>query len=100
MCVFCFAAPKGYRIRLDFKGDFHIEKNEGCTYDFLELRDGPFGYSPLLGRYCGERHPPMLESSSRFLWIRFKSDDSIQYKGFTAVYDFYKPHASGEFLGV
>ena len=80
---------------MDFRDDFHIEETEQCKYDFLELRDGPFGYSPLLGRYCGRQHPPMMESSSRFLWIRFQSDESIEYKGFRAVYEFYQPDLEG-----
>ena len=91
-------APKGYRIRLDFRDEFHIEKTDDCKYDFLELRDGPFGYSPLLGRYCGRQFPPLTLSSSRYLWIRFKSDETIEYKGFRAVYEFFKPDQDGMLL--
>jgi len=49
-CLFVCEAPKGHRIRIDFSDDFYLEWSELCTYDFIELRDGPFGYSPLLGR--------------------------------------------------
>jgi len=72
------AAPPGHRVRVDFSGEFDIERSDDCTYDYVELRDGPYrhtdtlttllrtatelrdgpyGFSALLGRYCGRRHP-------------------------------------------
>lgn len=82
------AAPYGHRIRLDFRGEFHIETSEDCDYDYLQVVDGPFSYSPVVGRYCGRRHPPLIESTGRYLWLRFQSDDSIEYVGFHIVYEF------------
>ncbi len=93
-----FPAPRGHRIRIDFRGDFHIEYSQDCAYDFLEFRDGPFGYSPRLGRYCGQIHPPMMESSTRFIWVHFKTDDSIEYNGFRGVYDFFPEEGTGTVL--
>ena len=81
-------APSGHRIRLDFRGDFHIETSEDCAYDYLQVVDGPFGYSPVVGRFCGRRQPPLIESTGRYLWLRFHSDDSIEYVGFHIVYEF------------
>lgn len=81
-------APLGYTIKLDFREDFHIEDSEDCKYDYLEIRDGPFGYSPLIGKYCGDIPPHIRESRTRYLWIRFKTDESIEYRGFKAVFDF------------
>jgi len=82
------AAPPGHRIRLDFRGEFHIETSEDCDYDYLQVVDGPFSYSPVVGRYCGRRHPPLIESTGRYIWLRFHSDDSIEYVGFHIVYEF------------
>jgi len=82
------AAPSGHRIRLDFRGEFHIETSDNCDYDYLQVVDGPFSYSPVVGRYCGRRHPPLIESTGRYLWLRFQSDDSIEYVGFHIVYEF------------
>ena len=81
-------APSGHRIRLDFRGEFHIETSEKCDYDYLQVVDGPFSYSPVVGRYCGRHHPPLIESTGRYLWLRFQSDDSIEYVGFHIVYEF------------
>jgi CUB domain len=84
-------APPGHLIRIDFRGDFYIENSEDCSYDYLEFRDGPWGFSPLLGRYCGRQHPPTVLSTGRWMWIAFKSDDSIEYTGFHAVYEMIDP---------
>ena len=40
------------------------------------------------GKYCGNNFPPIITSSGRFLWLRFRSDETIQYMGFKAVYTF------------
>lgn len=85
-CV--FSAPKGELIRIDFRDSFHLEPSENCKYDYLEIRDGPQGYSKLLGRFCGSSFPPMITSSSRHLYLRFFSDDNVEYSGFRAVYSF------------
>ncbi|PVD21333.1 hypothetical protein C0Q70_19506 [Pomacea canaliculata] len=69
-----------------------LEKSENCKYDFLEVRDGPFAYSPLLGRFCGHKFPPLIESTNRFLWMRFKTDDLLTYEGFKAIYSYHKDH--------
>ncbi len=37
----------------------------------MKSRDGPFGFSPIIGRYCGQQNPPYIRSSSRYLWIKF-----------------------------
>lgn len=86
-CVQILQAPKNFRIQLDFR-EFHIEPSFDCEFDYLEIRDGPYGYSPLIGRFCGKKFPPVLTSTADFLWIRFYSDDTIEYTGFKAAYKF------------
>ncbi|KAA0203054.1 hypothetical protein HAZT_HAZT007990 [Hyalella azteca] len=78
----------GYIIRVDFRDHFEIEPSENCENDFLEIRDGQHGYSDLVGRYCGSDFPPIITSQDRHLWLRFRSDESLEYKGFRAVYEF------------
>ncbi|CAH1778779.1 unnamed protein product [Owenia fusiformis] len=98
-CMQVLIAPKGYVVQLDFRDKFHIESPENsqdCDYDYLEIRDGPYGYSNLKGVYCGRTHPPLLTSTSRYLWIQFMSDATIEYSGFKAVYDFVRdPNVEG-----
>uniref|UniRef100_A0A8D8QDU5 Neuropilin and tolloid-like protein 2 n=1 Tax=Cacopsylla melanoneura TaxID=428564 RepID=A0A8D8QDU5_9HEMI len=93
-CTRTIEAPKGELIRIDFRDSFKLEPSENCKYDYLEIRDGPQGYSKLLGRFCGSSFPPMLTSSSRHLYLRFFSDDNVEYSGFRAVYSFVPRPAS------
>jgi hypothetical protein len=61
------------------------------VYDYLEVRDGQFGYSPLIGRFCNYNTPMLpIESSGRHLWIKFKSDDLIELSGFRIFFEFRK----------
>ena len=48
-----------------------------------------------VGRYCGSVQPPVITSSSNTLEIHFKSDDSINGRGFVAYYTFTGKTASG-----
>ncbi|CAG7823292.1 unnamed protein product [Allacma fusca] len=95
-CYKIISAGPGQVIRIKFLDHFHIEYEEHCQYDFLEIRDGRFGYSTVIQKVCGTFPPPAIQSSGRHLWLRFHSDSDIQYIGFKAVYEFlpanaYKP---------
>ncbi|XP_076174529.1 neuropilin and tolloid-like [Ptiloglossa arizonensis] len=85
-CVRVLEADKGMLLKLDFRDEFKLEESPDCRYDFLEVRDGQHGYSNLLGNFCGTNFPPEITSKTRYLWLRFHSDDSIEAKGFKAVW--------------
>lgn len=90
-CFKTITAEFGSFVRIDFRDMFRIEpaNNEGsCEYDYLEIRDGDQGYAPLIGKYCGDKFPPIITSSGRSLWLRFSSDKTISYTGFKAVYTY------------
>ncbi|XP_074645969.1 neuropilin and tolloid-like protein 1 [Tubulanus polymorphus] len=87
-CISLLVAPKGHTLLLDWRDHFELEASEDCKFDFLEIRNGPYGYSPLIGRYCGTNFPGPINSKTRYLWLRFVSDDSVEWKGFKAVYSF------------
>lgn len=86
-CVRVLEAEVGKVLRLDFRDSFNMEPSDDCKFDFLEIRDGEHGFSNKLGQYCGHEFPPIITSTDRFLWLHFKSDDNIEYSGFTAVYE-------------
>nr|XP_018897448.1 PREDICTED: uncharacterized protein LOC109030773 [Bemisia tabaci]XP_018897449.1 PREDICTED: uncharacterized protein LOC109030773 [Bemisia tabaci]XP_018897450.1 PREDICTED: uncharacterized protein LOC109030773 [Bemisia tabaci] len=97
-CIAVLTAEPGYLIRLDFRDEFHLEPSEECKFDYLEVRDGAHGYSDLIGSYCGNEFPPMLTSSNRWLWLRFHSDENIEYSGFRAVYSFIQKPTSAVYI--
>lgn len=52
MYIFITAGPL-FNVRLKFEV-FHLEASQSCRYDFVEIRDGPYGFSPLLYKGCGK----------------------------------------------
>lgn len=81
-------APPRQCIDLHFEENYSIESSWECKFDNIEVRDGPFGFSPLLGRYCGQHSPPDIRSSGRYLWIKFVTDGELEAVGFSASYNF------------
>ena len=58
-----------------------------ATHDYVELRDGLFATSSLLGtRYSGTPSIPQIISTKNFLWIKFRSDSSQVTSGFSLNY--------------
>lgn len=87
-CLYVLEALPRQRIELRFNETFYIEGSFECRFDHLEVRDGPFSFSPLINRFCGAANPGMVLSSGRFLWIRFFSDEELEGIGFRVVYSF------------
>ncbi|KAL6434961.1 hypothetical protein ACFW04_005250 [Cataglyphis niger] len=85
-CIRVLEAEKGMLLKLDFRDEFKLEDSPDCRFDFLEVRDGQYGYSNLLGNFCGTNFPPEITSKTRYLWLRFHSDENIEGKGFKAVW--------------
>lgn len=88
--VIFFPSPAAPRqcIELHFDEKYSIEPSWECKFDHIEVRDGPFGFSPIIGRFCGQQNPPMIKSSGRFLWIKFFADGELESMGFSARYNF------------
>ncbi|XP_061321090.1 neuropilin and tolloid-like protein 2 isoform X2 [Pezoporus flaviventris] len=93
----CTTAPR-QRIELTFDEPYYIEPSFECRFDHLEVRDGPFGFSPLINRYCGLKSPALIRSAGRFMWIKFTSDEELEGKGFQAKYSFI-PDPDSTYLG-
>ncbi|VEL24793.1 unnamed protein product [Protopolystoma xenopodis] len=85
-----FTAPENDQyVRLSFREFFIFEYKQGCRRDFLEIRDGQFGFSRLIARLCNRNEAQNdVVSTGQFMWLRFRSDSSINHKGFKAVYWF------------
>ncbi|XP_043915904.1 CUB and sushi domain-containing protein 1-like [Protopterus annectens] len=81
-CVWIIEAQPGYPIKITFN-KFKTEVN----YDTLEVRDGKFYSSPLLGAYHGTQVPQFLISTSNFLYLLFATDKSHSDVGFQIRYE-------------
>ncbi|TGZ60201.1 hypothetical protein CRM22_008660 [Opisthorchis felineus] len=113
LCQWRITAASGERIRLNFTHmdisgpithsshkisdlhDFqsayelrHKTPNQvSCINDYLEIRDGYYSGSRLLGRYCGHQVPsPVLSTGSR-LWLEYRRSAGSMSTGFIADYE-------------
>ncbi|XP_028288640.1 cubilin [Parambassis ranga] len=84
-CIYLIRLPVGERVALNFT-HMSLETSSTCTFDYVEVRDGGTETDPLIGKYCGNSLPAPIVSSSHFLWVRFKSDNSVSQAGFRAIY--------------
>uniref|UniRef100_A0A8D0CUV1 Neuropilin (NRP) and tolloid (TLL)-like 2b n=1 Tax=Sander lucioperca TaxID=283035 RepID=A0A8D0CUV1_SANLU len=87
-CLYVLEALPRQRIELLFDQTFYIEASFECRFDHIEVRDGPFSFSPLINRFCGSASPGLVLSSGRFMWIRFFSDEELEGIGFQVQYSF------------
>ncbi len=84
-CIWTINAPINYSIRLSFD-DFETEV---CT-DYVQIFDGKTVNDSLLDKFCGKSNSPKLSditSTSNSMTVRFYTDGSSNYRGFTARYD-------------
>uniref|UniRef100_A0A3B3ZED5 CUB domain-containing protein n=1 Tax=Periophthalmus magnuspinnatus TaxID=409849 RepID=A0A3B3ZED5_9GOBI len=86
-CVYIIEAPRQC-IDLFFDEKYSIEPSWECKFDHIEVRDGPFVFSPIIGRYCGQESPNFVRSSGRYLYIKFVADGELEAIGFSARYNF------------
>ena len=87
-CSLLIEAPHGHHIYLQFRS-FYLEYGGAhCPYDYVEIFDGNSAWSSKITRACGQRQnaPCEIYSSGRFLYVKFYSDGSAQYSGFSAYY--------------
>ncbi|XP_063851508.1 protein tolkin-like [Scylla paramamosain] len=82
-CVWLFTTTPGHRIKLVFD-EFEMEPHQECTYDHIALYDGTTSESGFLGRYCGAKVPHPIVAYNNQMFMVFKSDSSVQRKGFRA----------------
>uniref|UniRef100_A0A672HRX5 Zgc:154142 n=1 Tax=Salarias fasciatus TaxID=181472 RepID=A0A672HRX5_SALFA len=75
--------PEGERVRLTFTS-FDLVP-EVCG-DFIQIYDGHTAGSSLVGKFCGVTPPQTVESSRNTMVVRFKSDNTLTSKGFSATY--------------
>ncbi|MGH0143976.1 UNVERIFIED_CONTAM: hypothetical protein FKN15_002318 [Acipenser sinensis] len=76
-CVYILEAAPRQRIELSFDDPYYVEPSFECRFDHLEIRDGPFGFSPLIDRYCGPKSPGLVRSTGRVMWIKFTTDGEV-----------------------
>uniref|UniRef100_A0A8C3TYW6 Metalloendopeptidase n=1 Tax=Catharus ustulatus TaxID=91951 RepID=A0A8C3TYW6_CATUS len=85
-CIWRISVTPGEKIVLNFT-TMDLYKSSLCWYDYIEVRDGYWRKSSLLGRFCGDKLPEVLTSNDSRMWIEFRSSSNWVGKGFAAVYE-------------
>lgn len=81
-CVWQIPSSPGNRLTLSFK-EFDLIRSEHCNLDYVEVREES-GIGKIIGVYCDKDVNAI--SSSKSLWIKFKSSADRTAKGFVAEY--------------
>ncbi|XP_058388732.1 neuropilin-1 isoform X8 [Diceros bicornis minor] len=101
-CTYIIFAPKMSEIILEFES-FDLEPDSNppggmfCRYDRLEIWDGFPDVGPHIGRYCGQKTPGHIRSSSGILSMVFYTDSAIAKEGFSANYSVLQSSVSEDF---
>ncbi|XP_059148169.1 tolloid-like protein 2 [Physella acuta] len=67
--------------------DFHLETSSDCGYDYLKIYNGTTIRDPLLYTFCGQFKPDPISSPNN-LYLVFRYDGSVSYKGFKLIYTY------------
>ncbi|CAL1528874.1 unnamed protein product [Lymnaea stagnalis] len=89
-CDWRIQCRDGWRVQLNVTF-FNLELEAECRYDAFTVFDGGHETDTVLGVYCGAEIPGIIRSSSSVLLIRFRSDDTINRKGFSLTFSAVEP---------
>ncbi|KAM6149501.1 CUB and sushi domain-containing protein 1 [Erethizon dorsatum] len=84
-CTWKLSLPVGYGAHIQFL-NFSTEAN----HDYLEVQNGPYPSSPMIGQFSGTDLPLALLSTTHETLIRFYSDHSQNRQGFKLTYQAYE----------
>uniref|UniRef100_H2ZHT4 Metalloendopeptidase n=1 Tax=Ciona savignyi TaxID=51511 RepID=H2ZHT4_CIOSA len=104
-CEWRISVTPGEKIVMDFTS-LNVFRSRGCWYDYIEIRDGHWERSPLIGkiiivsrkytyskfcgfsgRYCGTSLPPQITSTDSRIWMKFRSTSNYNGNGFRLRYE-------------
>ncbi|MBN3286785.1 NRP2 protein, partial [Polyodon spathula] len=90
-CIFIITVPPRMEVTLtfltfDLENDPLLSGEGDCKYDWLEVWDGLPQVGPLIGRYCGTKVPPEIQSSTGIVSLSFHTDMAVAKDGFSAQY--------------
>ena len=81
-CTWKITAPEGRQLKLN-AFEYKIEAHRKCSYDYLNIYDGPNSRSNRINQFCGtSRTAGVIESTGNILFLKFKSDGDTSSTGF------------------
>ena len=82
-CSWRLYAPQGQKVLIYFT---FLDLENCCSCDYVQVFNGLNSYNGLLTKACNGSFPPPVYSSGRYLHVKFKSDISVEGRGFVAHY--------------
>ncbi|XP_053675116.1 cubilin homolog [Anopheles nili] len=87
VCEWRISLSQGSAVHIVFT-DLDMESHKDCQYDYLDIYDGVNMGGHKLGRFCtGETDPIVLNTESNHAFIRMRTDDTNQRRGFQLKYN-------------
>lgn len=65
-----------------------IEPTTSCSYDAIQVYNGPDDKSHLMNEICHSNKPITITGTASSMLVRFKSDSSYEGMGFEGTYSF------------
>ena len=84
-CVWFIRTDTDHRIELSFDF-FNLSGSSDCTEDYVEVRNGHWDTSDLVGKFCGSNEPASITSDDWEMRVAFRSSGKAKYPGFKATY--------------
>lgn len=85
-CEWRITATHGEKIVLNIT-NLDIEKSLDCKTDYIEIRDGYWHKSPILGLFCGTGQYNNLVSTGSRMLVTYVANNPKDHKGFIASYE-------------
>lgn len=85
-CEWVLHTANGHQIRLNVSV-FELESHRDCSLDYLEIRNGAYETSPLIGKFCGTNIPRVIVSHSNTVYLHFHSNAHTSSSRFQIFYD-------------
>ncbi|XP_053662149.1 cubilin homolog [Anopheles marshallii] len=87
LCVWRISVSEGSAIHIVFT-DMDMENHKDCMYDYLDIYDGSDMGGRKLGRFCSaETDPIVLDTDTNHAFIRMRTDETNQRRGFQLKYN-------------
>ncbi|OWK59671.1 Cubilin, partial [Lonchura striata] len=84
-CYWLLKGNRGSPFEIQFE-QFHLEHHQKCSFDYLAIYDGNSSNAKQLGKFCGDQIPQTIHSSGDSVYIKLRTDNSLQGGGFLAKY--------------
>ncbi|XP_059613843.1 cubilin homolog [Phlebotomus argentipes] len=86
-CRWLISAPAGHNVQITWI-NFQIESEDSCAYDYVQFFDNSTHPARSVGKFCGSRTPPVINSVETMMTVVFVTDESVNEGSFSFMVTF------------